>query len=311
MAGFPAELEAYIAPDCDRLAFLQAYLARRGVQSSVVTVRERKHLYVNFPTTAYNPTFKIKTILTHYDRVPNSLGANDNSVCDLAVADFAARIHQRALRGDAPNVRIFFTDGEELGEGGVSEQGAFGLAELFRKLGITRDDVYVFDSCGRGTVPVLARAGTGAKTNAAFKKQFSSLYQRTERLLRDISPEQWMTLPVPYSDNAGFLACGIPAVAITFLPADEATDYARELLRDKNLEKVVMNSSPADGDTAHADGSRAAQTHLPYHFQYVEKMPKTWRLFHTEYDNLFSLTPESWDLLAKILDALGNATFLA
>ena len=293
MAGFPAELEAYVAPDCDRLVFLQAYLAARGVRSSVVPVNGRKHLYVNFPSAAYNPTFKIKTVIAHYDRVAGSPGANDNSVCDLAVAEFAARLQRLATRGGVHNVRIFFTDGEELGEGGVSEQGAFGLAELFRKLGITHDDVYVFDSCGRGNVPVLARAGADADVRGAFKKQFASLYERTQDLLRDISPQRWMTLPVPYSDNAGFLACGIPAVAITFLPADEASEYARALLRDKHLEKAVMH------------GDCAGDSH------YGEKMPKTWRLFHTEHDNLASLTAESWDLLARILDALGETQFLA
>lgn len=299
MALFPPELEAYVSPDCDRLAFLQDYLAQRNVKTSVVAVNDRKHLFVNFPSSAYNPTFKIKTLLTHYDRVPNSPGANDNSICDLAVADFAARLNELSLRGTVHNMRIFFTDGEELGEKGVSEQGAFGLAELFRKLGITKDDVYVFDACGRGTVPILAQAGLDVKAKGTFQKQFASLYERTQNLLRETSPQSWMTLPVPYSDNAGFLACGIPAVAITFLPAEEATDYARELMRDKNLEKVVMNSDRMDNPS------------LPYHFQYVEKMPKTWRLFHTEYDNLLSLTPESWDLLARILDALGKARFLA
>ncbi|MBQ3965654.1 MAG: M28 family peptidase [Treponema sp.] len=299
MAAFPSELEAYIAPDCNRLAFLQDYLLQRGVETSVVPVNGRKHLVVHFPKSAYNPTFKIKTVLTHYDRVPDSPGANDNSVCDLAIADFAVRLHDFSLRGGAHNVRIFFTDGEELGENGVTEQGAFGLAELFRKLGITKDDVYVFDSCGRGTVPVLAQAGLHAKVNSTFKKQFASLFERTQNLLRQVSPQSWMTLPVPYSDNAGFLACGIPAVAITFLPADEATAYARELIKDKNLEKVVMNSHDAESSV------------LPYHFQYEEKMPKTWRLFHTQYDNLLSLTPESWDLLSRMLDRLGQAQFLA
>ena len=299
MAFFPSELEQYVAPDCDRLLFLQEYLLRRGVQTTVVPVGAKKHLYVNFPASAYNPAFKIKTVITHYDRVPNSPGANDNSFCDLAVAEFAGRLHALSLRGGVHNVRIFFTDGEELGEHGVSEQGAFGLAELFRKLGITRDDVYVFDACGRGTVPVLARAGLDVKVSGAFSKRFASLYERTQNLLREVSPQSWMTLPVPYSDNAGFLACGIPAVAITFLPANEATDYARALMRDKNLEKVVMNCD------------RLESPDMPYHFQYVEKMPKTWRLFHTEYDNLLSLTDGSWDLLARILDAVGQAKFLS
>ncbi|MDE7139550.1 MAG: Zn-dependent exopeptidase M28 [Treponemataceae bacterium] len=296
MAGFPAELEAYIAPGCDRLAFLQAYLAARGVRTSVVPVNGRRHLYVNFPAAAYDPTFKIKTVITHYDRVPGSPGANDNSVCDLAVAEFAVRLGHVSVRGGRHNVRIFFTDGEELGAGGVSEQGAFGLAERFRALGITHDDVYVFDSCGRGTVPVLARAGVDANVRGAFKKQFASLYERTQNLLRDVSPQRWMSLPVPYSDNAGFLACGIPAVAITFLPADEASDYARALLHDKQLEKAVMHGGGADD---------------PRHAQYIEKMPRTWRLFHTEHDNLSSLTAGSWDLLARILDTLGATQFLA
>ena len=38
-----------------------------------------------------------------------------------------------------------------------------------------------------------------------------------------------------------------------------------------------------------------------------EKMPMTWRLLHTEYDNLASLTPESFPLMEALLDALAKA----
>ncbi|MBR4489562.1 M28 family peptidase, partial [bacterium] len=166
--------------------------------------------------------FKIKTIISHYDRVQGSPGANDNSFANFAIADFAAELFNS---GKVHNVRIFFTDGEELGAEGVSSQGAFALADLFRKLGITNDDVYVFDACGRGDVAILARAGLDSKITGAFKKKFLDLYERTQNLLKIAATNSWMTLPVPYSDNAGFLACGIPAVAITFLPKEEVSFY--------------------------------------------------------------------------------------
>ena len=160
--------------------------------------------------------------------------------------------------------------------------------------GIENDDVFVFDSVGRGTVPVLARAGLDVlmnfKKNRPFAKRFALLFERTQNILREASPQKWMTLPVPYSDNAGFLACGIPAVAITMLPKEEASLYCLELMKDKNLEKTVMNAKLSEN----AD----------FAFKYREKMPLTWRLFHTEYDNFLSLTPESFKIIEKILEKL-------
>ena len=172
------EFENYIRPGTDRLAFLQDYLSRRGVSSSVINIEEKKHLYVNFPSQSYNPQFKIKTLISHYDRVEGSPGANDNSAANFALAEFAVKVYEKASRGRASNIRIFFTDGEELGEEGVKSQGAFGLAELFRKLGIKNDDVFVFDACGRGTVPVLARAGIDALAGGKDLKKANPVFVR-------------------------------------------------------------------------------------------------------------------------------------
>ena len=293
--------QKYIASDCDRLSFLQNYLSERGVSSSVIPLGEKKHLYVNFPSTAYNPRFKIKTIISHYDRVAGSPGANDNSLANFALADFASTLCKSR---QVHNVRIFFTDGEELGAEGVSSQGAFALADLFRKLGIVNDDVYVFDACGRGEVAILARAGLDSKIAGQFKKKFLDLYERTQNLLRKSMPNSWMTLPVPYSDNAGFLACGIPAVAITFLPKDEVSFYYSNLMADKNLEKAVMNCR-IDSEPKNATDLSIQK------FKYIEKMPKTWRLFHTEYDNYLSLTSESYALIKKILMQIAEAKTIA
>ena len=117
--------QKYIAPDCDRLSFLQNYLSERGVSSSVIPLGEKKHLYVNFPSTAYNPMFKIKTIISHYDRVAGSPGANDNSLANFAIADFAAELsHSKKIH----NVRIFLLTARSL------ERKAFLLRELLHLL---------------------------------------------------------------------------------------------------------------------------------------------------------------------------------
>lgn len=295
------KFKEYISSDCDRLSFLREYLLDNGVKTSVIKLENKKHIYVDFPSQAYNPLFKIKTIISHYDRVPFSPGANDNSFANFAIADFASRLVKNNI--PAHNIRIFFTDGEELGEEGVSAQGAFALAELFRKLGIKNDDVYVFDSCGRGDVAVLARAGLDSKSSVKFKKSFLELYQRTVELLKVSSPSSWVTLPVPYSDNAGFLACGIPAVAVTFLPKEEVNAYLKNLMADKKLEKAVMNCK-VDANTSTADLSIKR-------FKYQEKMPLTWRMFHTESDNFLSLTDGSWELLQTILENLKEQKVLA
>ncbi|AEE17241.1 M28 family peptidase [Treponema brennaborense] len=280
MSFLPDDFDSFLAADCDRERFITNRLAAAGVTCAVVPIDGSRHLFVQFPQSAYNPLFRIKTVLVHYDRAQNSPGANDNSAAVFQIADWAVRLTKR---NGIHNVRIFFTDGEELGSGdGVASQGSFGIAAKFRSLGIVNDDVYVFDCCGRGGVPVLSKAGT-ASGGGSFRSRFASLTQRTEKLLRTVSARNWVSLPVPYSDNAGFLACGIPAVALTVLPAEEATRYMRELQRDKTLESAVMRHTAA-----------------------AEKLPPTWRLLHTEYDNRLSLTEDAFVLMRALLDELAS-----
>ena len=277
MSFLPDIFETFISPDCNRCQFIINTLAKYGVQSSIVPINDSKHILVKFPMTSYNPMFRIKTIIVHYDRVENSPGANDNSAAVFQVMMWAIRLSKM---NTPHNVRIFFTDGEELGSScGVSEQGAFGIASKFRSLGILNDDVYVFDCCGRGDLPVISIAGKGVG-NDSFKKKFDSLVSRTEDLLRTVSPEKWLSLPVPYSDNASFLACGIPAVAITILPSEEATLYLQ------NLQK-----SPASKQD--------------------KNVPKTWQLLHTPQDDLSSLNPEAFKLMDSILNTIAKSKSLA
>ncbi|MCH5290634.1 MAG: M28 family peptidase [Treponema sp.] len=300
MDFLPPEFIQYLAPGTDRCAFIQKWLLSHGVESAVTVIDGKRHVLVQFAPSAYNSRFRIKTIVAHYDRVQGSPGANDNSAADWFIMQWAVWL--KTFSG-FHNVRIFFTDGEELGwQTGVTEQGAFGIASVFRRLGIVHDDVYVFDSCGRGEVPVLAKTVLPKNTARGFVNQFSGLYDRAQNLLRLASPGRWMCLPVPYSDNASFLACGIPAVAITMLPADEATFYARELMADKTLEGAVMNRMATKQQRL--DGTLKD-------YVYKERMPLTWRLFHTEQDNVASLTAVSESVMQQILRAIAEQKTLA
>mgnify|MGYP002624992579 CR=1 FL=1 len=296
MSFLPQEFRDFIAPGADRAEFIQQYLAARGVKSARTVIDGKQHILVQFGSALYNPQFKIKTVVAHYDRVEGSPGANDNSAADWQIMNWAVELK------DYPsfhNVRIFFTDGEELGwNAGVSEQGAFGIASVFRRLGITNDDVYVFDACGRGEVPILARTLLPSHISSQFVKHFNDLYERSQDLLRRASPGRWMSLPVPYSDNASFLACGIPAVAITMLPAEEASLYARELNRSKGLADQVLNREASKK-------RRLSGEEVEY--SYKERLPRTWRLFHTEQDNEASLSQESFRVMRNILLTLAAA----
>ncbi|MDR3284933.1 MAG: M28 family peptidase [Treponema sp.] len=285
MDMLPALFSAFIAPDCDRRQFIIDFLAAQGIKTSVIHLAASRHIFVHFPASAYSPLFRLKTVVVHYDRAEGSPGANDNSAAIFQVMDWAVRL--RNFPG-VHNVRIFFTDGEELGSSGsVKAQGAFGLASGFKALGIINDDVYAFDSCGRGTVLVLSSAGVKNSGSAVFKSRFDGLYRRTGELLRAASPENWLTLPVPYSDNAGFLACGIPAVAITVLPSGEATQYLRELREDKVLETAALKNAGASPEIK-------------------SRLPETWRLIHSPADCQESLSPESFPLMARLLDLLAK-----
>ncbi len=296
MSFLPQDFIDYLALEGDRSDFIIGWLKKNGVDANKIVIDGKNHVLVQFPQTAYNPQFRIKTVVAHHDRVPLSPGANDNSAATWQLMNWAVKL--RSYRY-FHNVRIFFTDGEELGwHSGVNEQGAFGIASTFRRLGITNDEIFVFDACGRGEIPVLSRCSVSPGAPANFKKKFCDLYDRTQELLKTATSGRWMALPVPYSDNASFLACGIPAMAITLLPADEASLYARNLNRDKKLEAAVLNRESSK--------KSRMENNIP-DYSYKEHLPATWRLFHTAHDNIDSLTQSSFSVMEKILDCLADA----
>lgn len=274
----------FISPECDRGTFVQEYLSARGVDSAVLGVDGKRHIYVKLPLSGYSPTFRVKTVLAHYDRVEGSPGANDNSSGVFALMDFAVRLSR--FRG-VHNVRVFFTDGEELGAQGVREQGAYSLANVIQKAGIKDEDIFVFDCMGRGTVPVLGMNNFSGNMNSAFKKKYSALEKSAKAILSSTC-QHWLNLPMEYSDNAGFLASGIPAVVFTMLPDKEAQRYMLALQNVPGFLDFVQHKKNAVQNEEYFAGL----------------LPETWRLLHTAGDNLDSLTEESFLITARILDAI-------
>lgn len=293
----------FVSPECNRRDFIVDWLGTRGVKAVVLPIDGHEHIYVKFDRTGYNPIFKIKTVVAHYDRFDGSPGANDNSSSVFALMHWAVLLSKTMMQH---NVRLIFTDGEEIGSGAgasgrgegssgssgsVADQGAFGLANVFKRLGITDDDVFVFDCVGRGTVPVMGHSVLPKKVAVQFRNRFIDLKDRTENMLRISSGGNFVTAPVSYSDNAGFLACGIPAVAITMLPIDEVSKYMYDLVRVPILEAFVTNGK------------------VPEYFdraQLESMIPYTWKLLHTKSDNIESLTKESFTIMEHILNSLAN-----
>lgn len=295
------DFKKFLEPQTNRRDFILNWLSARGVKTAVMPIDGHEHICVVFPKESYSPLFKIKTVIAHYDIFPGSPGANDNTSSVFCLMNWAARLYNSGIWH---NVRLIFTDGEEIAsvrkdsepaqksfsaENPVSAQGAFGLANVFKRLNIVDDDVYVFDCVGRGTVPVLSKSFVPLKAGSKFRNSFFSIESRIARILRSSCDGKFVSLPVPYSDNAGFLAHGIAAVAVTMLPVDEANEYMFNLVRFPYLEDFVLNRKVPQGVEK----------------SFLEKMiPASWKKFHTRQDNFDSLTEESFVMMEKILQNL-------
>ena len=254
----------FIKPDCNRLNFIQNFLKQNDVETAVIPLEGKKHIYVKFPQNQYNPLFNIKTVVAHYDRFENSPGANDNSAAVYMLMLWAVKLSKQS---DFHNVRLIFTDGEEACPDGITSQGAFAIASLFKKLDI-KDDIFVFDCMGCGDVPVLCENKIPQKAGNAFIKKLTALENKAQRIIRTAGNGKWFCLPCNYSDNASFIAQGIPAVAITILPSSEVSD-------------VLKNQTPKTWKNLHTQNDN------------IENL----------WESSFSLSMKIFDLLAQQKDA--------
>lgn len=294
--ALPPDFIDFLQPDCNRKEFIQEKLLSYGINSSSIVIDGKSHIYVDFSKNNYNTRFKIKTLVAHYDRVPSSTGANDNTSGVFALIEAAKRLSTSDF---VHNTRIIFTDGEEDGRFGVLEQGAFSLAKRLKELNSIDGEVFVFDCIGRGEVPVISEIEFPKNVDVSFYRKYMNLVSNTNSIISNYSPYNNMILPTSFSDNAGFIANGIPAVLITMLPKDEVANYMSNLKRIPGLKESVLNRKLED---------------VPNKSQpeYIlrESIPLTWKYFHTQYDNITTLTPVSFSIISKIIDEISKTNYL-
>jgi hypothetical protein len=295
---------AFLAPNLDRCAFIDLWLRAREIPHTIVELAGKRHIVVRFATSSYDPRFRMKTLVAHYDRAAGSPGANDNSAACFQLMLFAERL--MSAKYGCHNIRIFFTDGEEAaGTKGIAGQGAFALGSGFRKLKMTEDDVYVFDVCGRGDTLILSTAGMECK--GAVGKSLTAIHEKATRLAQVTANERWMRLFTPYSDNAGFLAAGIASQIITVLPHQEAETLERAFISEsadqpkKSKKKHSVLEACIVKNRYDSENTQG----------FSSIIPKTWQLMHTKDDSENTLNIEAFGLIAHFLDTLASRIEIA
>lgn len=235
----------------------------------------------------------MKTLVAHHDRAPNTPGANDNSAACFQLMLFADELQNNsAFKGQrlTHNIRILFTDGEEAaGKYGILGQGSFRLGTGLKAIGEENEDMFVFDASGAGDTLVISTAGISSAESGSVGEKLANLHEKAIQIAKIISSENWIRLPTPFSDNAGFLAAGIPAQVITILPHEEATTLLTALTVGTEDQinhintSIILNSHGKEDDSA------------------ISSIPKTWQRMHTPLDTPDTLTPQAFTIIRKFL----------
>lgn len=284
---------AFLDPAANRSSCITAWLSAQKVPYRTVTLQDKTHIIISYRQSAYNPRFKMKTLIAHYDRAENTPGANDNSAACVQLLRFAQLLlHTHG----AHNIRIIFTDGEEAGAEGIRNQGSYRLGQGLRALAMERDDIFVFDLCGTGDTLILSESGIYGRD----KKKTVSLtafHRRCCVYAEEACSGQWMSLPTAYSDNAGLISAGLTAQVITVLPRAEAALLMHYLPRTARNGGIPHLNAHTSGD----EGALHALLHCiitnaPVHpaSPLAAVIPQTWQRMHTPQDSIATLTPEAF-----------------
>ena len=271
---------AFLEPAADRRALITTWLAAQGIPYRTVTLQHKTHIVITYRQSAYNPRFKMKTLIAHYDRAAGTQGANDNSAACIQLLLFAQMLLQKQ---DAHNIRIIFTDGEEAGIEGIKSQGAYRLGQGLRALSMQQDDIFVFDMCGCGDTLILSESGIYGR-DTRKTAGLTALHRRCRIYADAACRGRWLSLPTAYSDNAGLISAGLTAQVITVLPRTEAELLMRYMPRSEALQRCIITNA-----------------HVPHGSPFAAVIPQTWQRMHTPHDSIETLTPQAFVLIDKML----------
>ena len=268
----------FISIDADRFTLLCSMLDECSLNYQVLEINGNRHIVIKDKT---DNQIKSRLIFTaHYDRVPQSPGANDNGAAVFQLIETALKFNSQK---DNSRIMFIFTDGEELSKGeSLRLQGSYSLGLYLKKNGFGKTPIFSFDACGTGDTLIISTAsetllkkesGEGAET---ARRKAQALRRTALEAARKARLQKVLLLPTPFSEDAGFLLSGLSAQTITVLPQNEAA--------------MVKG----DSITLFSNKDRRL-------------IPETWRLLNGPGDSPLRLTVEHWKNIIAFAEALAAA----
>jgi len=290
----------FISENADRYSILLKCIDFLKLNSAVIPVDGNRHIFIFPPRTkslrASGGIFPFKgtspvLFSAHYDRVPGSPGANDNSIAVFHLITAAIKL---AIRGTDRWI-IVFTDKEEIKSGeSLEEQGSYSLAKKLISWGLEKARIFNFDACGIGDTFIFSTTTDSIlkdHSNPNVVKIRREIHQLRDHALATanlLRYEKLLLAPTPFSDDVGFLRAGLAAQTITLLPSVEAANY----------ESIIRTQS----DFADLIISGRIKEPLEY-----RRLPETWKNLNNKLDTPTRLTPDYFDLMVKFMVQLASS----
>jgi hypothetical protein len=285
---FGEEARRFLKPGSERLVLLASMCTARSLPFHIIKTGRSRHLMVKLGKG--RPAL---VLAAHYDRAPGSPGVLDNSCACLQLLEFAARYDGKAQR-KAPPILVLFTDGEELqGNAGIESQGSYVLARALHAAtrsrlpgakAATLPPVLVLDVTGRGEQLIFSSAPRELLERGALgTSRLAEGHRGLVDLALRAASASGLPLPLgvrlPWSDDLGLVLGGIPALAVTLMPADEARAY-----------EAAITSLPA--------------AVIPSRASLGQAWPPTWAWLHGPADDEKLAEESAFALMSRFLDAL-------
>ena len=293
--GMPwGRFKEFISPEADRFTILKELLDEAGLDNSALDIAGNRHILIVPPPPerpAHAPQQKLSLqqtplLAAHYDRVPGSPGANDNSAAVFILLETAIKLKS----GGAKNWAVIFTDKEELEAGeSIQAQGSYTLALDLKNHGLENPKIFSFDACGAGdTLIISTTAEHLLKKEGGMEKLQRSVMELRQLALdtaRNLGMAKVLLAPTPFSDDAGFLRAGTAAQTITMLPSAECIRLVSELRRNPALADTFISAGPRQNTNTNS-------------------IPETWRSLNSPSDSYLRLTPEHFRAVLRFAEAL-------
>ena len=277
------ELQQFCFEDANRQQILEDSLNRRGIPHEVIPIGETRPISLLAPNAIkMNMQYYRITLVSHYDRVHGTPGANDNAACIFQLMNHWEEISKL---GWQHCTQIIFTDKEELTKNmKQTDQGSWFLARYLKKLNVQNMLFFVFDMCGIGNTPVwrhsLQKSGIKRADNSIL-----SIYKVIEDFLKGYSNGQDFGVNPMFSDDLGLLLGGYSSIQLSVLPRNEALYLAKQHKEIKN------NSGNLTGSLKRIE------------------IPETWKARHGPNDSVDTLDYNAFLLMARILRGLTQYRF--